>query len=213
MDNYHNNLTPEGDFVGAEPHLLAAGTRDSARLLAQVYYDWAKASNFLQSHAGTFALRAVLPYVAHSRTPLSRLINRRYLLNGNILAARTFLGAFISYVSPSGGTVLPIGNTGDEITFSRDSLLNFAQLAVRSVQRAAGAQNRTAREAWIRLCGTYQSRAALLAQPEIRMVCEIYTSIHSTGIDTEYCRFWTNWERCILTFPSRAQRTPIHLVT
>jgi hypothetical protein len=149
-------LHKESDFVGAEPHLLAAGTRDSARLLAQVYYDWAKASNSLQSHAGTFALRAVLPY----------------LLNGNILAARTFLGAFISYVSPSGGTVLPIGNTGDEITFSRDSLLNFAQLAVRSIQRAAGAQNRTAREAWIRLCGTYQSRAALLSQPEIRMVLE-----------------------------------------
>lgn len=97
----------------------------------------------------------------------------RYLLNGNILAARTFLGAFISYVSPSGGTALPIGSTGDEITFTPDSLLNFAQLAVRSVQRAAGSQNKTAREAWIRLWGTYQSRATLLAQPEIRVVCEI----------------------------------------
>ncbi|KAH9015273.1 cytoplasmic protein [Lactarius deliciosus] len=148
-------LHKENDFVGAEPHLLAAGTRDSARLLAQVYFDWAKASNSLESHAGTFALRAVLPY----------------LLNGNILAARTFLGAFISYVSSS-GTALPIGSTGDEITFTPDPLLNFAQLAVRSVQRAAGAQNRTAREAWIRLCGTYQSRSALLAQPEIRVVLD-----------------------------------------
>ena len=185
LANHNNSLTPEGDFVGAEPHLLAAGTRDSARLLAQVYFDWAKESNSLKSHAGTFALRAVLPYAAHSRTPLSRFIIYRYLLNGNILAARTFLGAFISYVSPSGGTALPIGNTGDEITFTPDSLLNFAQLAVRSVQRAAGAQNRTSREAWIRLCGTYQSRAALLAQPEIRVVCGIYTFIHSTDIDTE----------------------------
>ena len=163
----------ESDFVGAEPHLLASGTRDSARLLAQVYFDWAKASNSLESHAGTFALRAVLPYAARSRTLLSRFIICRYLLNGNILAARTFLGVFISYVSPSGGTVLPIGSTGDEITFTPDSLLNFAQLAVRSVQRAAGAQNRTAREAWIRLCGTYQSRATLLTQPEIRVVCAI----------------------------------------
>ncbi|KAH8977481.1 cytoplasmic protein [Lactarius hatsudake] len=132
-------LHKENDFVGAEPHLLAAGTRDSARLLAQVYFDWAKASNSLESHAGTFALRAVLPY----------------LLNGNILAARTSLGAFISY-----------------ITFTPDPLLNFAQLAVRSVQRATGAQNKTAREAWIRLCGTYQSRSALLAQPEIRVVLD-----------------------------------------
>ncbi|KAH9054633.1 cytoplasmic protein [Lactarius vividus] len=148
-------LHKESDFVGAEAHLLASGTRDSARLLAQVYFDWAKASNSLESHAGTFALRAVLPY----------------LLNGNILAARTFLGAFISYVSSS-GTALPIGSTGDEITFTPDSLLNFAQLAVRSVQRAAGSQNRTAREAWIRLCGTYQSRSALLTQPEIREVLD-----------------------------------------
>ncbi|KAH8983854.1 cytoplasmic protein [Lactarius akahatsu] len=164
-------LHKENDFVGAEPHLLAAGTRDSARLLAQVYFDWAKASNSLESHAGTFALRAVLPYATHSRTPPSRFIICRYLLNGNILAARTFLGAFIPYVSSS-GTALPIGSTGDEITFTPDPLLNFAQLAVRSVQRAAGSQNRTAREAWIRLCGTYQSRSALLAQPEIRVVLD-----------------------------------------
>jgi len=52
----------EGDCIGAEPHLLASGTRDSARLLAQVYFDWAKASNSLESHAGTFALRGTLPY-------------------------------------------------------------------------------------------------------------------------------------------------------
>jgi hypothetical protein len=75
MANHDNNLPPETDFVGAEPHLLAAGTRDSARLLAQVYFDWAKASNSLESHAGTFALRAVLPYAVHSPTPLSRFIS------------------------------------------------------------------------------------------------------------------------------------------
>jgi len=44
------------------------------------------------------------------------------------------------------------------------------QLAVRSVQRAAGAQNRTAREAWIRLCGTYQSRGGILSHPDVRLV-------------------------------------------
>ena len=58
----------EGDCVGAEPHLLASGTRDSARLLAQVYFDWAKASNSLESHAGTFALRGTLPYGLRSHT-------------------------------------------------------------------------------------------------------------------------------------------------
>ena len=55
------DLSSEGDLVGAEPHLLASGTRDSARLLAQAYFDWAKASNSLKSHAGIFALRGILP--------------------------------------------------------------------------------------------------------------------------------------------------------
>lgn len=94
----------------------------------------------------------------------------RYLLNGNVLASRAFLAGFISYTSPSGET-LPVGTTGDEVLLTGDSLLNFAQLAVRSVQRAAGAQNRTAREAWIRLCGTYLSRGGVLAHPEVRLVC------------------------------------------
>ena len=95
----------------------------------------------------------------------------RYLLNGNILASRTFLAALISYISPTGAT-LPVGADGDEILVTDDSLLNFAQLAVRTVQRAAGAQNRTVREAWVRLCGTYQSRGGVLAQPEVRSVCK-----------------------------------------
>jgi golgi to ER traffic protein 4 len=95
----------------------------------------------------------------------------RYLLNGNILASRAFLAGFISHISPS-GDLLPIGTTGDEILLTEVSLLNFAQLAVRTVQRSAGAQNRIAREAWVRLCGTYQSRGGVLAHPEIRLVCD-----------------------------------------
>ena len=95
----------------------------------------------------------------------------RYLLNGNVLASRTFLAGLISFISPTGET-LPVGASGDEILVTNDSLLNFAQLAVRTVQRAAGAQNKTAREAWVRLCGTYQSRGGVLAQPEVRLVCK-----------------------------------------
>jgi hypothetical protein len=94
----------------------------------------------------------------------------RYLLNGNVLASRAFLAGFISYISPSGET-LPVGATGDEILLTGDSLLNFSQLAVRSVQRAAGAQNKSAREAWIRICGTYLSRGGVLTHPEVRLVC------------------------------------------
>jgi len=129
-----------------------------------------------------------LHYVLYFRTPSIHVLNhypdstfifRRYLLNGNILAARTFLGAFIPYISPSKGTAFPIGSTSDEIIFTPDSSLNFAQLAVHTVQRAAGAQNKTAREAWIRLYGTYRSRAAFFAQPEIRVVRGIDPLIHS----------------------------------
>jgi hypothetical protein len=60
------NSPLEGNFVGAESHLLASGTRDSARLLAQVYFDWAKAANALESHTGIFALRGILPYAIRS---------------------------------------------------------------------------------------------------------------------------------------------------
>ena len=120
-------------------------------------------------------------FVRISFTRVSFSLNS-YLLNGNILAARTFLGTFISYISPSGETVV-IGSTSDEIIVTRDSLLNFAQLAVRCVQRAAGAQNKTAREAWVRLCRTYQPRGGIIAQPQVRVVCETDFSslIHSRG--------------------------------
>jgi golgi to ER traffic protein 4 len=65
-----------------------------------------------------------------------------------------------------------VGASGDEILVTDDSLLNFAQLMVRTVQRAAGAQNKTAREAWVRLCGTYQARGGILTHPEVRAVCQ-----------------------------------------
>lgn len=67
------NTSLEGNFVGAEPHLLSSGTRDSARLLAQVYFDWAKVTNSLGSHAGIFALRGILPYARRSHVYCSSL--------------------------------------------------------------------------------------------------------------------------------------------
>lgn len=105
-----------------------------------------------------------------------------YLLNGNILAARTFITQFSSQitskrpelVSTLQSAPIPIENSKggqpDEIVFTTDSVLNFTQLAVRTCQRAQGAQNKAMREAWIRLCGTYQSKGGLMSTKEVRKV-------------------------------------------
>ena len=105
-----------------------------------------------------------------------------YLLNGNILAARTFITQFSSQitskrpelVSTLQSAPIPIGTSKegqtDEIIFTTDSVLNFTQLAVRTCQRAQGAQNKAMREAWVRLCGTYQSKGGLMGTKEVRKV-------------------------------------------
>ncbi|KAL4248705.1 GET4 family protein [Abortiporus biennis] len=166
-------LYKEGAFDQAEPHLLTAGKRDSAHILAQMFVEWSSQGG----GAGAFALRGTLPF----------------LQNGNILAARTFLSHFISQMAvahpelisslqPSPISVNSSGKGGaDEIVFTTDSLLNFTQLAVRACQRAQGDKNKVMREAWVRLCGTYQSKGGLLAKPEVRKVltelAELYFAI------------------------------------
>lgn len=101
----------------------------------------------------------------------------RYLQNGNILAARTFIKHYVSAsVLPRStvGSTLPVGTSGDEIIVAQDTFINFAQLAVVTCQRANGERNKVMRESWVRLCGTYQSRGGVLAQPEVRRVSWLY---------------------------------------
>ncbi|KAI0635867.1 hypothetical protein C8Q77DRAFT_597016 [Trametes polyzona] len=166
-------LYKEGSFAAAEPHFLAAGKRDSARLLAEMFVEWASPD----APTGPFALRGTIPY----------------LQNGNILAARTFIDHFVSQLtarrpsllSPHQPSPIPIGKPTngeqDEIIFTTDSTLNFAQLAVRACQRAQGDKNKAMREAWVRLCGTYQSKGGLVAQREVRKalseIAELYFAI------------------------------------
>lgn len=57
-----------------------------------------------------------------------------------------------------------------EVILVKDQVVNFAQLAVLTCQRAQGERNKAVRESWVRLCGTYQSRGGLLASPEVRQV-------------------------------------------
>jgi len=117
--------------------------------------DWSAGTN-----PGHFALHGVLPY----------------LQNGNILAAQTFIKHFTSSFTskyPSFTSTysnsLSVGS-GDEIIITSDSVLNFAQVAVRLCQRAQGDKNKLMRESWVRLCGRYQTSGGVLATREIRKV-------------------------------------------
>ncbi|KAK2462949.1 hypothetical protein APHAL10511_005001 [Amanita phalloides] len=144
-------LYKEGGFEAAETHLLASGTRDSARLLAEMFVQWASAGG----SPGAFALRGTIPY----------------LLNGNVLAARTFIAHFTSsaikaHDLSSGRPSISVGS--DEVMLTKDPVLNFAQMAVLTCQRASGDTNKVVRESWVRLCGTYQSRGGVLTLPEVR---------------------------------------------
>jgi hypothetical protein len=124
---------------------------------------------------GLYALRGTFPYVLPNIYFILFLIpvSFSYLLDGNILAARTFIKHFTSglpkTVTASNASVIPIGDN-DEVTMTNDSLINFSQLAVVTCQRANGDQNKVARESWVRLCGTYLSQGGPLAAPEVRKV-------------------------------------------
>ncbi|KAJ7116580.1 hypothetical protein C8R44DRAFT_792855 [Mycena epipterygia] len=140
-------LYKEGSFEAAEPHLLASSKRDSARLLADMFIEWSTADS--SSH-GAFALRGTLPY----------------LQNGNMLGARTFITHFASALPRASDTVMQVGDA--EVVLVKDPVVNFAQLAVLTCQRAQGDRNKAVRESWVRLCGTYQSRGGLMATVEVR---------------------------------------------
>jgi len=144
-------LYKEGSFEAAEVHFLASGKRDSARLLSQMFVEWATPTVAY----GVFALRGTIPY----------------LQNGNVQAAKTFIKQFAASLPASiqltSDSVISVGDK-DEVTMTKDSLVNFAQMAVLTCQRAQGAENKVMRESWVRLCGTYQGKIGLLATPEMR---------------------------------------------
>jgi len=146
-------LCKEGAFESAEVHFLASGKRDSARLLAEMFIEWAAPSNTY----GVFSLRGTIPY----------------LQNGNILAAKTFIRHYTvtipSSIKLESDSVIPVGDS-DEVIMTKDMLVNFAQMAVLTCQRAQGDQNKVMRESWVRLCGTYGTKVSLLATPEMRAI-------------------------------------------
>lgn len=122
------------------------------------------------ARAGTIRIARhdpVRPLSPPSSTPLLHTAIFRYLQNGNILAATTFITHFTSHLLQARPN---LERPGAEalIRPTADSLVNFAQLAVCACQRAQGETRREPREAWIRLCGTYQSRGSVLVEPAVR---------------------------------------------
>ena len=51
---------PEHDYAHAESHLILSGTRDSARTLADMLYDWSKLDPASVEGAGRYAARGAL---------------------------------------------------------------------------------------------------------------------------------------------------------
>ena len=142
-----------------------------------MFIHWAFPNQFY----GLFAIRGTIPYVISPPSVYFAMLHfiSSYLQNGNILAARTFIKHFTAGVPSSfrldSDSVISVGEK-DEVIMTKDSLLNFAQMAVLTCQRAQGDQNKVMRESWVRLCGTYQGRIAQLATPEMRSVSIFFSS-------------------------------------
>jgi hypothetical protein len=68
--------TTDKDFVHAEPHLVAAATRDTARLLAESLYAWSQSDPQPVKNLGRYAARGTLR-CADSRlsSSLARMLN------------------------------------------------------------------------------------------------------------------------------------------
>jgi golgi to ER traffic protein 4 len=112
------------------------------------------------------------------------IIKKSYLQNGNILAARTFINYFTAGVPSTlrlDDSVISVGEK-DKVIMTKDSLLNFAQMAILTCQRAQGDQNKVMRESWVRLCGTYQGRVAQLATPEMRSVSIVFSLLRDQSL-------------------------------
>ncbi|KAH0833357.1 hypothetical protein J3R83DRAFT_12458 [Lanmaoa asiatica] len=154
----------DGAYDAAEPHLLASGKRDSARLLAQMMVDW--------SCRRWYTRKLCPPWYPSVE-------------NGNILAARTFIVQFVNKIivaRPSLASSLEISplqvTDSSEVVLTTDNVLNFCQLAVLACQRANAEKNKLMRESWVRLCGTYQSKGGVLASKEVRSALIEITTLY-----------------------------------
>ena len=181
-----------------------------------MFVQWASAGG----SPGAFAIRGILPYVfvsPHRCAPsYSSFLWFRYLQNGNILAARTFIKHLTSAVLKTQNLESPyppltVGS--DEVILTKDPVLNFAQMAVLTCQRANGENNKVMRESWVRLCGTYQNKGGVLTLPEVRKVRLGVVQSLETDERFYICRFCKKLRRCTLRSHLQGDSLPIRLAT
>lgn len=181
-----HQLSPDRDFYGAEQHLLAAQTRDTARSLATLLFDWYKVDPSSSASAsistlGRYAARGVLSYLEAS----------------SILCASIFIESFLSLVLAAEPNLLaertPLTKWADdsaldpEIVVTKIASLNFLQLVLKTCQvglveqqiKKPGNQpgmqtSYPGKAAWMQLVHRYEREVPWLKEPEVKEVSEDY---------------------------------------
>jgi hypothetical protein len=173
-------LPTDREYYGAEHHFLAAQTRDTARSLATLLYEWYKSdpsSNTSVSTLGRYAARGVLSYLEAS----------------SILCASIFIETFLSLALAADSSLLaervPMSRWADdsavdaEIVVTKVASLNFLQLLLKTCQvglveqqvrkpgNQAGMQTTyPGKTAWTQLLSRYEREVPWLKEPEVKEV-------------------------------------------
>lgn len=182
------------DFVGAEHHFLAAQTRDSAKALCVLLFDWFKtdpSSSATSSTLGRYAARGVLSF----------------LEGYSIACANVFLESFVKLSTAANSSLVveqipssvPTSSSSssndkeEQLTITKIQSINFLQLVIKtcevglaeqSVRRPGnngGNQMQTiypGKQAWTHLLQKYEREVPWLKEPEVKEVClapTIYT--------------------------------------
>ena len=174
------------DYAGGEHHYLASATRDSAKSLASLLFEWYKldpSSSPTNSTLGRYAARGVLSYLEAS----------------SILCATVFIETFLSLCISAQPTILserlPLSTWPEktaheeEILLTKLASLNFLQLVIRTcqvgsaehqVKRAGNNEGMQTvapgRQAWNQLINKYEREVPWLKEPEVKEVRQAATS-------------------------------------
>lgn len=173
-------LYKDRDYPGGEHHFLASATRDSAKSLATLLFEWYKldpssSSSTSASTLGRYAARGVLSYLEGS----------------SILCATVFIESFLSLCITAYPSLLaerlPLStwpektpDHDEEMLVTTLASLNFLQLLIRTCQigaaeqqirRQGSAQTQTVapgKQAWDRLMRKYRQDVPWLREQEVK---------------------------------------------